>query len=205
MSIFLVRHGETAFNRDGQGLGRADLPLTEVGTAQASAVAERLSGCGVTRVISSPLARAFTVAQLVAGRHGISAEPLDALLELDVGETEGLEFSEMRLRFPEFLAEWASDRGWKVRMPGGESIEDLALRLKPLTAELLQSEHGDTVVVSHNFVLRTLLCSLLDLELGGFRAFQTDLASVTCLTVRNGRVGVAFSNDTCHLSRLNLA
>lgn len=205
LSAILVRHGETAFNRDGQGLGRADLPLTETGNAQAAAIANRLAGSGVRRVLSSPLSRALAVANEVAARHAINAEPIAALLELDVGETEGLDFAEMRRRFPEFLGAWASDDGWQARMPGGESIADLGERLAPLVAELREERDGDTVVVSHNFVLRTLLCLLLDLDLSRFRSFQVDLASMTFLTVRNGRFGVASVNDTCHLVNLNLA
>jgi broad specificity phosphatase PhoE len=205
LSIILVRHGETAFNRDGQGLGRADLPLTQVGVAQANAIAARLEGLSVRRVVSSPLSRASEVASAIATRHGLGAERLDALIELDVGETEGLEFAEMRRRFPDFLAAWASDDGWQARMPGGESIEDLAGRLGPLVAELRMHTEGDAVIVSHNFVLRTLLCLLLDLDLSRFRSFQVDLASATFLTVRNGRVGVASVNDTCHLVNLNVA
>ena len=64
---------------------------------------------------------------------------------------------------------------------------------------------GDIVVVSHNFTLRALLCDLLGLELRHWRSFQLDLASVTSLTVRNGRVSVRTVNDTCHLTDLNLA
>ena len=205
LSIILVRHGETAFNRDGQGLGRADLPLTQVGIAQANAIAARLETLPVRRVLSSPLNRASQIADAIASRHAIAAEPLEALVELDVGETEGLEFAEMRRRFPDFLAAWASDDGWQARMPAGESISDLADRLRPLVEELRTHSDGDAVIVSHNFVLRTLLCLFLDLDLSRFRSFQVDLASATFLTVRNGRVGVASVNDTCHLVNLNLA
>lgn len=205
MSLFLVRHGETAFNRDGQGLGREDIRLTALGEAQAAAVAGRLAGRTIHRVVTSPLSRAAQVASAIAREHGLEPEPLDALLELDVGETEGLDFAEMRKRFPEFLAAWAGPDGWRTRMPGGESIEDLAARLQPVVDLLLAAEDGDTVVVSHNFVLRTLLCRLLGLEISAWRSFQVDLASVTCLNVRNGRSGVAFVNDRCHLANLNLA
>ena len=205
MSIFLVRHGETAFNRDGQGLGHEDVALTNTGVAQAAAVAERLSTHSIGRVLSSPLRRARTVATAIADRHGLDIEVVSALIELDVGETEGLAFPEMRQRFPEFLAAWAGPDGWRTRMPGGESIEDLAERLSPLAQLLLQDAEGDTVVVSHNFVLRTLLCSLLGVETAAWRSFQVDLASLTSLNVRNGRVGVGFVNDRCHLVNLNLA
>ena len=205
MSLFLVRHGETAFNRDGQGLGREDVALTATGVAQAAAVGNRLAACAVRRVLSSPLSRARDVAGAIAVHHGLEVELLDALVELDIGETEGLGFAEMRRRFPEFLAAWAGPDGWRARMPGGESIEDLAARLAPVAELLLHEADGDTVVVAHNFVLRTLLCSLLGVETAAWRSFQVDLASVSCVNVRNGRVGVGFVNDRCHLVNLNLA
>ncbi len=206
MSIILVRHGETAFNRDGQGLGRADVELTERGLAQAMAVAGRLARLPVERVLSSPLSRAATVAELIARHHGLETVLLGSLTELDVGETEGMDFAEMRRRFPEFLAAWGGPDGWNTRMPGGESIADLASRLAPLVDELTAAKPGSlTVVVSHNFVLKTLLCLFLGLGLDRFRAFQVDLASATFLSVRNGRVNVSSVNDTCHLSDLNLA
>ncbi|MCC6960044.1 MAG: histidine phosphatase family protein [Dehalococcoidia bacterium] len=205
MTIFLVRHGETAFNRDGIGLGRQDLALTPAGQLQAAAVAARLAGNNVSRVLSSPLRRAADVAAGIAESHGLSVELSSALIELDIGETEGLELAEMRRRFPDFLSLWASPGGWRERMPGGESIEDVALRLAPLAEILREDSLGGIVVVSHNFVLRTLLCSLLGLDTGAWRSFQVDLASVTGLTVRNGRAGVQFVNDRCHLSNLNLA
>lgn len=205
MSIFLVRHGETAFNRDGQGLGQEDVELTEVGRAQAAAVARRLADAGVRRVITSPLSRAAEVADAIAREHGLTAERMAALAELDIGETEGLDFAEMRRRFPEFLVAWAGPEGWRARMPGGESMEDLAMRLQPVVEVLRGDADGDTVLVSHNFVLRTLLCMLLGIEIAAWRSFQVDLASVTCMNVRSGRVGVAFVNDRCHLVNLNLA
>ena len=204
--IYLVRHGETAYNRDGVGLGRSDISLTELGEAQAAAVASKLGSVApVVRVLSSPLTRAFTVATLVAARHSLEVESHESLTELDVGETEGLGFPEMRERFPEFLREWGGEEGWQAKMPGGESIEDLASRLAHLAAELRASESGNIVVVSHNFTLRVLLCQLLGLELRRFRSFELGLASITTLWVRGGRVGVRSLNDTCHLANLSLA
>lgn len=205
MTIYLVRHGETAHNRDGQGLGRFDADLTEVGLAQAEAVADRLATEPVKRVLSSPLERANHVARLIASHHNLSVETRPELTELDVGDTEGLAFAESRLRFPEFMKAWASDDNVDVRMPGGESMADLARRLEPLVAELRAEQEGDIVVVSHNFALRAFICLFLGVELSYWRAFTLDLASVTALAARNERVAVRFVNDTCHLSHLNLA
>lgn len=203
--IHLVRHGETAFNRDGLGLGWSDEPLTEVGVAQAAAAANRLAAAPVRRVLTSPLGRASTIANLVGSTHGVDIEVRPELTELDVGATEGMTFRAMREQFPEFLRTWAGPDGWQARMPGGESMEDLALRLAPLAIELRQDHEGDIVVASHNFTLRALMCLMLGLEVSGFRSFELGLGSITSLTVRNGRVSVRCVNDVCHIASLNLA
>lgn len=205
MTLFLVRHGETAYNRDGQGLGREDVPLTEKGERQARALGERFARERLTRVLSSPLVRALDVARAIAEPHGLTVEVTEVLTELDVGETEGMTFAEMRTRIPDFLAKWAGPDGWRATMPGGESLEDVARRLGPLIEEFRHGSPEGVVVVSHNFVLRALLCELLGIGLPQFRSFQLDLASVTALSVGAGRVAVRNINDTCHLSSLNLA
>lgn len=206
MTVYLVRHGETAHNRDGLTLGRADPGLTEKGIAQARAVADRLADAPVTRVLSSPLSRAMTMATFVSERHGITPTVMDALTELDIGETEGLGFALMRERYPDFLKAWASDHGWQARMPGGgESIEDIANRLHPLAEDLLAVESGDVVVVSHNFTLRVLACQMLGISPSRFRSVEVGLASISAFTVRGGRCAVRSVNDRCHLTNLNLA
>ena len=200
MNIYLVRHGETAHNRDGIGLGRLDVPLTPFGKAQAAAAGARVRSLNVDRVFSSPLARAAAV----AASTGVSVEFDESLTEMDVGETEGLAFPEMRERFAPFLAEWAGPNGHTVRMPGGESIEDVRDRLLPLLDLIRSLEIEAIAVVSHNFVLRVALCELLGLGVDSFRAFTVDLASLTCVSVNRGRATLAYLNDTCHLSNLNV-
>lgn len=198
MLLYLIRHGETEYNRDGRGLGRADLPLNERGQAQAAALGRRFAGVALGRVFSSPLGRALAVAAAVANGR-VTVETRDELLELDVGETEGLPFAEMRQQYPEFLREWGGERPEGVRMPGGESLRDVAERLEPFLKELHQLEEAAVAVVAHNFVNRIAICRLLGLEINAFRSFGTDVASVSTLAVEHGRVAVISLNDTCHL------
>lgn len=198
--IVLIRHGETAHNRDGRGLGRQDLPLNETGAKQAAAVAARFGSVTVDRLLTSPLARAMDVARPIGAVTGRDPEVRPELTELDVGETEGMPFQEMREKFPEFLREWGGENAASVRMPGGESLADLGVRLAPLVEELQAAEAGLVVVVTHNFVIKTLLCMFLGLPLGQFRSFGIDLGSVTRLSVRDGGATVRALNDRCHLS-----
>lgn len=205
MNLYLLRHGETAHNRDGVGLGRRDEPLTALGTAQAAAVAQRLAEVTFTRIISSPLSRASATAAAVAEGRAISVELRDELLEMDVGLTEGMAFSAVREQFPQFVTQWAGEQVGTAVMPGGESLADVAQRLAPLITELRESPPEATLLlVSHNFVVKVLLCSLLGVELAAFRAFEVGLASLSSLIVRGARVNVVMLNDLCHLACLNL-
>lgn len=203
-AIYLVRHGETAFNRDGKGLGRSDIPLTDLGERQAAAVGGAFSGLAVARLYSSPLIRAARVAEEVAKVVGVPVEPREELTEMDVGETEGLDFAHMRARYPDFIRRWTGPDAVDTPLPGGESLRDVAERLATLAADLRAPGPGDIVIASHNFVIKALLCTLLNVPLENFRAFQVDLASISELSVQNGRVAVRRLNDICHLDALNL-
>ena len=136
MRLTLVRHGETAYNRDGLGLGRADPPLTDLGLRQTAAAIERLAAEPPDRILTSPLGRAAAIARGLAERTGAPLEVREALTEMDVGETEGLPFAEMRERFPGFIEAWRAPDPADVVMPGGESLAQVAARLEPLVAEL---------------------------------------------------------------------
>jgi len=88
--VILVRHAESEANRDHTSLGRADSPLTDHGRVQVRALAQALAGEPITRVLTSPLSRAADAADAIAAHHTIPAERHEALLEMDVGDMEGL-------------------------------------------------------------------------------------------------------------------
>ncbi len=204
-TVYLVRHGETVHNEGGQGLGREDAPLTAVGEAQMREVAARFHGRAIQHILTSPLSRAALMAEAIGGAVSIAPEPRAELIELDVGETEGITFAEMRERFPDFMKAWEQADPTDVVMPGGESLRDLAARTELVAEELRTTEQAEVVVVAHNFVIKILLCQLLQLPLPNFRRFQIDLASVSTLSVRGGRVAVVSLNDICHVETLSIA
>lgn len=204
MKLFLIRHGQTGYNRDGLGLGRADVPLTDLGEKQSLALAERLADTPLSHIYTSPLLRARTMAEGIAGLQNLTVEPRDELLELDVGHTEGLTFAAMRERHAEFMTRWTEPGFESLPMPGGESLQDLNKRLIPFVEELLAMDAPAVAVVAHNFVIKVMLCQLLDIELSAFRSFTIDVASMCTFVLRHGRVTVAGLNDTCHLDSLNM-
>jgi broad specificity phosphatase PhoE len=94
MEAVLVRHGETEWSRDGRHTGRTDVPLTDVGRAQAERLEDALGEWRTPRVIASPLSRALDTCRLAG--FGDRAEVSDALLEWDYGEYEGLTTPQIR-------------------------------------------------------------------------------------------------------------
>jgi phosphoserine phosphatase len=198
--LYLVRHGQTGHNRDGLGLGRDDVPLTKLGERQAAALGNRLAAVRFDRVFASPLQRAGQTAMAIA--RGVPVESREGLTEMDVGETEGMTFEEMRKRYPDFLARWTGDRPDLVSMPGGESLRDVSTRLDPFVAELSSLAAKVVAIVSHNFTLKVLLCQLLGLELPKFRAFTLGVASLSVVAGTSKGWTLDALNDMCQLNGL---
>ena len=204
--VILVRHAQSQANQDGRSLGRADSPLTDLGRRQATALADALSGEAISRVLTSPLSRAADTAAAIADAHRLPVENHDGLLEMDVGELEGIAWSDVRVRYADFLERWMSDDTASLAMPGGESLADVQRRAWPLLAPLLErppeesDDEGATVLVSHNFVVKVLICAALDFDLNHWRRFETDLTGRTILERGRGQTVLRTLNDFSHLS-----
>jgi probable phosphoglycerate mutase len=129
--LFLFRHGETDWNREGRLQGHIDTPLNATGLAQAQALAESLRAHRLDAVLSSDLSRARTTAQIVAEALAVPLFIETGLREVDVGAAEGLLWAEAKTRFSEGLTErWYSDGD--VAFPGGET--GIATRIRGLAA-----------------------------------------------------------------------
>lgn len=200
MRLFLVRHGQTTYNRDGLGLGRTDAPLTDLGIEQARRIGEFFASKRVDAVFSSPLSRAAHVAQQVD--KSVEPQLTEALIELDAGETEGIPFTDMREKYADFLKTWGGPEGHTVTMPGGESLADVDARVGPFLGALAEGGASSIVLVSHNFVVRAILCRLLGIPLSGFRSFAVDLASISIVDFDGQQATVSRLNGTCHLKGL---
>jgi broad specificity phosphatase PhoE len=200
--LHLVRHGETAHNAGSITLGREDVPLNELGRRQVAALGLRLAREPLDVIYASPLLRAQETARAIAGERDVSIETCADLIEMDVGETENLPYSDVAQRFPGFLEAWRGPHPEDIVMPGGESLRDVATRADAFLRDLRASQAERVVVVTHNFVLKVLLCRLLDVELAAFRSFTTDVASISTVVLRDGRIAIRVLNDRCHLHEL---
>ena len=172
MEMYLVRHGETEWSRARRHTGRTDVPLNEVGEAEAKALGQHLRSLEVDRVLSSPMIRAVTTARLAG--FGDRLETTDALLEFDYGDYEGLTTPEIR----------ASRPGWDLfrdGCPGGETVEAAAARARGLLAELTAAGDGRVLLFSHGHQLRILTTRFLGLPPDAARHLFLGTASLSVL------------------------
>ena len=201
--ILLIRHVESEANRSGVGLGRADSPPTELGLKQLEATVQALTNEPVTRVLTSPLSRARLLAEGIAEFHNLEAESCEGLLELDVGELEGMEWPIVRERFAEFLRDWRGDDSVQAPMPGGESLLDVLTRARPAFDDLVSDPaDGAGVIVTHNFVVKMLVVHALEMPPRAWRRVDTGLCGITSFRISDGIPAVERLNDRHHLRHL---
>ena len=164
--LYYVRHGETDWNVDGRLQGQRDIALNATGRSQAVACAGILRDLvsrdagELTRYdyVSSPLGRARETMELMRAALGLerTAYRIDPrLAEISFGAWEGLTLAEVRAREPASLAARERDK-WRFVPPGGESYQELAVRMQTFHASL----DGDTVVVAHGGTARALMVVL---------------------------------------------
>lgn len=199
MKLFLVRHGETEWNVKGFFQGRKDIPLNELGKNQADLLAKKLSSLPpFDKVFSSPLTRAFETARLIAEQNGAPLIEDSRLLEINHGAWEGKHSTEIEKRWPGQLELWHSQPE-KVQMPGGESLRDVADRIRPFFDELWGTQLGQVCVVTHDAVLKVAFCSFLGIGLEGFWRFQLGNCSVSLVEKGLYGIRIPLLGDTCHL------
>ena len=207
MRILLARHGETRWNAEGRYQGQRDIPLSEVGEAQALRLGSRLSDITITRAIASPLLRAQRTAELALGEARAGQLLFDdGLREIGHGDWEGLLASEIHERDPSRLAAWR-EAPESVMMPGegGESLRMVLDRAWPAFVRACDGLGNDDtlLIVAHDAVNRVLLCRILGLPLARLWAFRQ---APTTLNLLEGpdvdHLDVVRLNDSSHVTAL---
>ena len=204
MKFFLVRHGETEWNKLGRFQGHTDISLNERGFSQAKETAKAAAQWGHCAIYSSPLIRTVQVAEEIAKVTSMPVSKQPGLKELGLGDLEGVTGEEMRNKWPEVFSVWRSNPE-KVTMPNGESLAQLRERCWQSILDIEQKHSGDdsVVVISHNFAIRSIVGELLGVPLEYFHRMSLNLSSVcTFDSDERGRRLTGY-NSTGHLSPEN--
>ena len=199
---YLVRHGETNWNRNGRIQGHTDVPLNEHGRRQMTVLARRLAGCNFSAVYASDLSRATESAETIVEGRESSIETDSDLREFSYGEWEGLTLKGIETHYPKIFAQRMGFGRNAFAAPGGEDSAQVLDRVRRFHASVLKrhDDSGDILIVAHGGPLRALLVCLLGLTDDYFWRFQVDCASLSIIGNHpNGRV-LELLNDTGHLA-----
>jgi broad specificity phosphatase PhoE len=190
--IVFARHGQTAPNRDGLVLGRADPELTDEGHRQAELLAAALVGEGVTAILTSPLLRARQTAEPMGAACGVPVVVDERLIEIDWGAWEGRSTGALK---QSDVDRWKADKG---AAPEGETLESLTRRVESFCAEHLDGD-GLVVAVSHVSPIKAAAAWAMGVD--GSVAWRMFLGLASITRVGQGRsspVLLSF-NETGHL------
>ncbi|MDO5722666.1 MAG: histidine phosphatase family protein [Actinomycetaceae bacterium] len=161
--IVLVRHGQTDYNRDGQVQGAVDIPLNEVGRAQAQQMGPQVAKFQPSLIVTSDLGRAVETAEAIASHCAAKMRVHAGLRERGFGLFEGATRQQMEAEYPQWYQQWRETgeceaAGIEKRSVVGNrfaaAVEELAVR------------GGTTVFVSHGSATTQGMCSLLELDAG---------------------------------------
>ncbi len=199
-TILLVRHGQTAWNREERFRGHADIPLNAAGLAQAAAAGRRVAAAWKpVAVYASPLSRTMQTGAAIAEPFGLAVQPWPDLIDIDYGEWQGLSPDEVKARWPELLDDWyhAPER---AQIPGGETLAHLQARGLVAVRQLAARHPGQTIgIVGHTVINRVILLGALGLGLGRFWHLGQDTAAINVIEAEEDDFVLVSLNDTCHL------
>ena len=195
----LVRHGQSAWNREHRIQGQLDPPLSTEGRRQAELVGRRLAGRRIEGFYASDLKRAWETAEAIGAAIGLDPQPAPGLREIYLGEWEGLRTEELAQRFPDAWARWNEEPDWDV-VPGGEGAEPFERRVAAaLDAILERHVRGDVLVVTHGGVIQVALHRVVGRPSHGLFPFKIQNASISVIERRDGRMIIDGANDIGHL------
>ncbi len=157
-TLIFVRHGQSEGNLTHRFMGHHETPLTERGHRQAEATARYLETFPIDRIYSSDLARSMDTARPTAARHGLAIIPDRRFREIDAGEWEGHTYEELCETHAESYGKWIREIGY-AHPEGGESVLELAARVREGVSELLRENRDCTVAIfTHATPVRMMAC-----------------------------------------------
>jgi len=198
-TVILVRHGQTNSNVTGFYMGWSDEDLDERGYTQAHRLSSRLARLPIASVYTSPLRRAYATAAILAEPHELELKVLEDLIEIRLGDWQGLHTDEIKRRWPELWQQSRIDPS-ELTMPNGESFRQVTERAVQAFETVVGANRGKpAVIVTHDIIVRVLVAYTLGVSNSIYRRFEINNTSLTVIRVVNSNSQLIRLNDTSHL------
>ena len=190
MIIYLMRHGETDWNKARRMQGQSDIPLNAFGIELAEKTAEGLKDIKFDRIFSSPLLRAYETAEIIASVQGAKAIRDDRLKEINFGPGEGDTFDAAKQDPEHPLHNFFSDPGAYKAVDGAESFEDARRRSGEFLRDQIIPLEGTcekVLVVAHGALNRSILNTIAGIPDEEFWKIGLPNCAVSILSLENGK------------------
>lgn len=193
MIIYLVRHGETDYNKASKLQGWADIPLNENGIELAKQTAEGMKNISFDAVFSSPLIRAYTTAKIIVGNRNINIEKDDRLKEIGFASYEGDSLSSVINDVNHPIHNFACNPCEYNPTDGSESFEDLKKRADDFLREKiipLEKKCQNVLIVAHGCLILSIINPILGIKKDDFWEIQLPNCAVSIISLENGKFNV---------------
>lgn len=181
MELYLVRHGETEWNKEGRYYGHKDVGLSEEGFRQAKNLGEYMKKVSFDKVISSPLRRAVDTARELTNQSVVTDQ---RLMEQNFGLFEGKTYKELMREFPKELKEW-NENHEVYSLPEGESFLDVRSRVESFLKELPRGK-GKILIVAHKGTFGHMLAAMMNLPPSGYWNFVFEQGTYSKVDLQDG-------------------
>ncbi len=181
MELYLVRHGETIWNKEGRYYGHRDIGLSDVGLNQAKKLGEFFRNINFDKVICSPLLRAVDTAKELTNQHICTDS---RLMEQNFGLFEGKTYQELQAEFPNELEEW-NQHHETYCLPEGESFFMVRERVESFIRDLDGLE-GKLLIVAHKGTFGHMLAALMNLPASGYWNFVFEQGTYSKIDLQDG-------------------
>lgn len=200
--IYLVRHGQTAWNKEEIFRGRSNVPLNETGLREAQLAGEYFRGRVIQAIYSSPLSRAWQTAVRIAEVLSLEVKPLAGINDMSFGAWEGHSLEEIRQKDGDRYRQWRG-QPHLLTLPGGESLDEVRVRSMAALEEVIRHHSEENIIlVSHRVINKVILCAILGLDNSHFWQIGQDTTAINLIQYRKGQYILSLMNESCHLKSL---
>lgn len=215
-TVYLVRHGETSWNKEWLFQGHQDVELSEKGIEQARRVSERLKGVIFSSIYSSDLRRASKTAQIIAENQEIKVKETSDLREINFGEWEGRRYENLTEKESEYFQKWLKGPS-KYRIPGGESLTEMRERVinflnlvvswvdednKNKKGKKEKGHNKDVeniLITAHGGTIKIIIAHVLNMDIKNMSRLVISPASLSIIQYYQTCPYLTLFNDVCYL------
>lgn len=196
MNLYLIRHGETEYNKNKYYYGRDDVAINEIGIIQCEKISKILEKIDFKTVYISEMKRTQQTAQIILKNRKYKIIKDSRINERNFGVFEGKNYNKIKELYPQEWKNWCED--WKnAAPPEGESYVQFYSKIKDFMDDILKIKDDNVLIVSHGGVIRCIYCYIMNNNLDLFWKFNSKNGDISIVKYEYGNL---YIDSITHIS-----